>query len=64
MADLDLGNKEVNTELAENTVPDADKKGKKDKKEKKEKKQKPEKELSPKKRAKVEKKAEKAEIKA
>lgn len=64
MADLDLGNKEVNTELAENTVPDADKKGKKDKKEKKEKKQKPEKELSPKKQAKVAKKAEKAEIKA
>lgn len=64
MADLDLGNKEVNTELAENTVPDADKKGKKDKKEKKEKKQKPEKELSPKKQAKLAKKAEKAEIKA
>lgn len=64
MADLDLGNKEVNTELAENTVPDADQKGKKDKKEKKEKKQKPEKELSPKKQAKLAKKAEKAEIKA
>ena len=62
MADLELGNKEVKTELAETAAPDADVKGKKGKK--KEKKQKNEKELSPKKKAKLEKKAEKAEIKA
>lgn len=62
MADLDLGNKDVNAELAETAAPDADVKGKKGRK--KEKKQKKEKELSPKKKAKLEKKAEKAEIKA
>lgn len=62
MADLELGNKEINAELAETAAPDADVKGKKGKK--KEKKQKNEKELSPKKKAKLEKKAEKAEIKA
>ena len=62
MADLELGNKEAKTELAETAAPDADVKGKKGKK--KEKKQKNEKELSPKKKTKLEKKAEKAEIKA